>query len=83
MPNVNQKDTDNDGIGDVCDDSDDRITEKYTWLPWLGIGFAFVVIVVLMLLTITKESKNNGKEKISEHDEGIDLSNDQNKNSLG
>lgn len=51
QPNRDQKDTDGDRIGDVCDKEESRITEKYKWLPWAGIGFAAVVLVVLFSLT--------------------------------
>lgn len=50
-PNRDQKDTDNDRIGDVCDKEESRITERYTWLPWAGIGFAATVLIVLLVLT--------------------------------
>ena len=50
-PNLNQKDTDSDGVGDVCDDEESRITERYPWIPWIGIGIAVVVLVVLLVLT--------------------------------
>ncbi|MFA6354084.1 MAG: thrombospondin type 3 repeat-containing protein [Candidatus Paceibacterota bacterium] len=50
-PNKDQKDTDSDGIGDVCDKEESRITERYTWIPWVGIGFAAAVLVVLLILT--------------------------------
>jgi hypothetical protein len=49
-PNRDQKDTDSDGIGDICDKEESRVTEKYTWLPWVGITFAVLVLVVLLAL---------------------------------
>ncbi len=51
-PNVGQDDTDGDGMGDACDTEESRFTEKYAWIPWLGIGFAALVIAALFALTI-------------------------------
>ncbi|MBI5732843.1 thrombospondin type 3 repeat-containing protein [Candidatus Jorgensenbacteria bacterium] len=51
LPNINQFDTDGDHIGDVCDKEESRITERYTWLPWVGIGFAVLVLVILFART--------------------------------
>ncbi len=50
-PNRGQIDTDGDGAGDVCDGEESRITEKYAWIPWVGIGFAVVVLIGLFALT--------------------------------
>lgn len=49
-PNRDQGDTDSDGIGNVCDAEESRITERYTWVPWVGIGFAVLVLIVLLVL---------------------------------
>lgn len=46
-PNRDQADTDADGKGDVCDGEESRFTEKYPWLPWLGIGSAGLVLIAL------------------------------------
>jgi hypothetical protein len=54
VPNFNQLDTDNDGIGDACDGEESRITEKYRWVPWVGMGTAGLVIVVLFVLVARK-----------------------------
>lgn len=50
-PNRNQKDTDGDKMGDVCDKEESRITERYPWLPWIGIGSAAIVLIILFVLT--------------------------------
>lgn len=57
-PNSNQRDTDLDGKGDVCDDEESRLTEKFAWLPWLGMGIAVVVVIGLFFITLRGMRKN-------------------------
>jgi hypothetical protein len=47
--NHNQADIDRDGIGDSCDSFDNRITEQYPFLPWLGLGLVGTVITSLFI----------------------------------
>ena len=51
QPNRNQRDTDKDQIGDVCDDEESRLTEKYKWIPWVGMGVAALVLIILFAIT--------------------------------
>jgi hypothetical protein len=53
-PNRNQSDIDNDGVGDVCDAEDSRITEKYTWLPWVAMVFAGIVMLFVIFQAARK-----------------------------
>ena len=50
LTNAQQEDTDGDGIGDACDDEESRFTEKYAWVPWVGMGVAALVIATLFML---------------------------------
>lgn len=59
VTNANQIDTDSDGMGDKCDSEESRVTEKYIWLPWLGIGGVFCVLLGLMFLAL-KTFKKDG-----------------------
>jgi hypothetical protein len=47
--NSNQADLDRDGLGDSCDSFDNRITEQYPFLPWLGLGFVGIFIATLFI----------------------------------
>lgn len=51
-PNRDQADRDGDQIGDVCDKEESRVTERYVWIPWVGIGFAALVLIILFALTV-------------------------------
>ncbi|OHA41267.1 MAG: hypothetical protein A3G59_01150 [Candidatus Taylorbacteria bacterium RIFCSPLOWO2_12_FULL_47_20] len=55
-PNGNQLDDDGDGVGNVCDVQENRLTERYGWIPWLGIGFAGIVLIALLILTVRSGS---------------------------
>ena len=55
-PNSNQLDDDGDGEGNVCDSQENRLTERYGWIPWLGIGFAGIVLIALLILTVRSGS---------------------------
>lgn len=58
-PNVRQGDEDNDGIGNECDGEESRITERLTWIPWAGIGFAALVLFALFVLTLSRNGNRS------------------------
>jgi hypothetical protein len=60
IPNSNQADTDADGLGDKCDTDEGRITEKYTWLPWVGMILATIIVMGLFAFTaLSMRKKTN------------------------
>lgn len=63
VPNRNQLDTDSDGLGDECDLEESRLTEKYTWIPWVALAGASVVLIGMMVYLFTRKSPTPPEEE--------------------
>ena len=55
LPNSSQMDTDADGLGDECDDEESRLTEKYQWILWAGLGIGFLTLIVLFAIVLRRD----------------------------
>lgn len=58
--NRNQGDKDADGQGDACDDADDRFSEKYPWVLYIGIGAMSLTLIVIagrLMVSMAAEAK--------------------------
>ena len=52
-PNRLQQDSDRDGAGDHCDSTENRIIERFPYLPWLGIGIGFLIVALIFKTAIS------------------------------
>lgn len=68
-PNRRQGDEDGDGIGDECDAEESRFTEKYTWVPWVGLGTAALVILGMFVVMVRREDTVSVEESGSPEDD--------------
>ena len=70
LPNRTQSDEDGDGTGDVCDSEESRLTERYIWVPWAGMGIAVTVVIGLFAL-VAQNTRPKNEEVIPEESNDI------------
>ena len=56
--NRDQGDQDADGMGNVCDTEDDRFSEKYPLVIWIGMSFIVLVLLSLVMRMIMQIKKD-------------------------
>jgi hypothetical protein len=59
VANSDQRNTDGDAFGDKCDSDESRLTEKYPFIVWFGIGLAALVFLTLLYVAADRIRKNN------------------------
>ena len=59
VPNASQADVDGDQIGDACDQEESRLTERCTWVPWVGMGIAALVLLGLFAVVGMQQKKTS------------------------
>ncbi|MBP7832523.1 MAG: thrombospondin type 3 repeat-containing protein, partial [Candidatus Levybacteria bacterium] len=57
IPNANQEDRDSDNVGDLCDEEESRLTEKYPWIPLVGIVVGFGATLSIFAVTAKSGKK--------------------------